>query len=61
MKSIRPNQTSAQAILDALHKHAGICGHCGEKCCIDKKSYSMLPMTIAPQDLAAVVREVQAS
>jgi hypothetical protein len=50
------DRTPAERILDQLHERAGICGHCGLKKCLGKKSHSILPETLKTSVVLAAIK-----
>lgn len=49
-------------IVDYIHEHSGICGHCGKRNCSGRKSNSILPTKLPTNIvLAAIVKAIHPS
>ena len=45
-----------ERIIDALHKAAGYCGHCGKRECAGRESWSELPERLMTKDILAAIQ-----
>lgn len=51
----------ADKVFAELHERAGVCGHCGKRKCLQRKSWSSLPDTLKTSDVLAAVEVVDAA
>lgn len=57
-KKEEPTSKLFEKIVDALHARLGFCGHCGEKNCPLRSSWSVLPVKLHKDDVLEILDEV---